>query len=158
MPQVVGQHPRSCTGDLATITFLTGAQAGIGALTAAVFTTLNPVAGAVFGATAGFTSGVLSNVINRTGIIEDNTIISNIGKKVLCMIVGSIAATAVTIAMGYPITFTAAAYLSASTIATAATSVIVVGSCLMFITLAIWIIDKLINLPQNEHQQTQQPA
>lgn len=130
MSYAVEQQTTSCAGRVANVAFQTGAEAAIGALAAAAFTTINPVAGAIFGATAGLTGGATSIVFDQTGLTENWGLIGKVARIGLGVILGALAGYAVTTAAGFPITFAATAILTAASLATAAAGVLVVGSCL----------------------------
>ncbi|MBS0652990.1 MAG: hypothetical protein JSR39_05615 [Verrucomicrobia bacterium] len=132
MSYAVEQQPKSCASQVATLAFQTGAEAAIGALAAAAFTTINPVAGAVFGATAGLTGGMTSIIFDQTGLTENWGLAGKVARIGLGVILGALAGLAVTTAAGFPITFAAAAVLTAASLATAVAGVLVVGSCLCF--------------------------
>ncbi|MBS0606837.1 MAG: hypothetical protein KF898_08895 [Parachlamydiales bacterium] len=132
MSYAVEQQPTSCASQVATLAFQTGAEAAIGALAAAAFTTINPVAGAIFGATAGMTGGITSIIFDQTGLTENWGLAGKVARIGLGVILGSLAGYAVATAAGFPITFAAAAILTAASLATAVAGVLVVGSCLCF--------------------------
>ncbi|MBS0650021.1 MAG: hypothetical protein JSR93_02555 [Verrucomicrobia bacterium] len=87
-------------------------SAGITALTSAVFSITNPITGAVFGATYTVTSLVTNGICNYTGCSANNGLLKA-AQCGLSIILSTAAAWALCNAIGMPITFAAAAVLTA---------------------------------------------
>ncbi len=123
------EAPPSCAKQVADLAFQTGAFAAVGTLAAVAFSVANPVGAAVFGATAGLTSGIVSIICEQAGW-QDNGFIAKTLKVSLGLILGTLAGVAVATALGFPITFTAAAVLTAACVATALVGSLAIVSCL----------------------------
>ena len=124
-------HPAAKCGAIVSYAALeAGLQAGVGALTALALTAAFPAAavipavGAIFGAVMGGTRVLVSSLtspslymepqaIERSWVSSCNGVPFSIANTALAIIVGALAATAFTMAMGIPITFTAIAVLVA---------------------------------------------
>lgn len=87
-------------------------SAGITALTSAVFSITNPITGAVFGATYTVTSLVTNGICEYTGCSANNGLLKA-AQCGLSIILSTAAAWALCNAIGMPITFAAAAVLTA---------------------------------------------
>jgi|GEM_PF-2877126 len=87
-----------------------GANASVGYIAGSVFTIINPIGGAIFGATY-FLTNLLTDVILGSAGCNNNTALK-IAKFVISGVLGAVAATFTVAALGFPITFTAAAMLA----------------------------------------------
>ncbi|MCX6989615.1 MAG: hypothetical protein NTX49_00895 [Chlamydiae bacterium] len=85
------------------------ANAGLGYIAGSVFTIINPIGGAVFGATFALTNMVADGILGAVGC-NSNTALK-IAKFVIAGALSAVAATFAVAAVGFPITFTAAAML-----------------------------------------------
>ena len=85
------------------------ANAGLGYMAGSVFTIINPIGGAVFGATFALTNMVADGILGAVGC-NNNTALE-IAKFVIAGALSAVAATFAVAALGFPITFTAAAML-----------------------------------------------
>jgi hypothetical protein len=86
-----------------------GANASLGYIAGSVFTIINPIGGAIFGATYALTSVVADGILGAVGC-NNNTALK-IAKFVISGVLGAVAATFTVAAVGFPITFAAAAML-----------------------------------------------
>jgi hypothetical protein len=122
-----------CGKALGTAASIAG-SACITALTSAVFSIANPMTGAVFGATS-ITICLITNAFCDSAGFETNHILK-IAQYGLSMILSTAAAWAFCNAIGMPITFAAAALLTAASAAVGIGVALAVGSVLCCATLA----------------------
>jgi len=106
----------------------TAINGALGAFAAAAFTTINPIAGAIFGITSSLGTHVINWVLDKTGIAED----SSAGKIIKFAIsffggiaIGALAASAA----GFPITFVGGLILTACMLGTTFAVSLVIGAC-----------------------------
>lgn len=106
----------------------TAVNSAIGAFAAAAFTTINPVAGAIFGATSTLGTHAINWVLDKTGMTEN----SAAGKIIQFAIAffGSIAIGVLAAsAAGFSITFVGGLILTACMIGTTIAVSLVAGAC-----------------------------
>jgi hypothetical protein len=103
-------EPRPWSIKPAELAFQAAVAGGMGAITAAVFTTLSPLGGAIFGASfyTGFVlSGYLIHWISEKTNCPPDSIIFRVAKSasvILGIISSIVAATLITTAIGFPMT------------------------------------------------------
>lgn len=113
--------------------FLTSSimNAGTGALSAWAFTTINPVAGALFGVTSTWGSRLVQAINNSLQCTND-TAIGKIGAYVINLIGGISLAVLATTLMGFSLTFTASLILTAAWVFTGIALSLIEYACVNF--------------------------
>jgi hypothetical protein len=103
-------------------------NAGIGAFTAAIFTSINPIAGAIFGATSSLGTHAINWLLDKAAIPVDN----NAGRiiRFAATFFGGIAIGAILLsAVGLPLTFVGGLVLTVGMLGTAFAINLMLGTC-----------------------------
>lgn len=111
------------------IAIATGISAGISATTAALFTSISPLGGALFGAGAFLGGHLIHTICEKFQCFPDNTL-GRIAYRALPVFGGIMTGVALTSLFGFSITFASGLFLTATALATIVTVGIVFAGCM----------------------------